>query len=144
MGAEAASGARPSRLSGPAGREPYENTVEVGLTDGTTRRYGLGDASAFLLPGDWMDLTETRRSPGGNVGRPRLEITGSTGREGRRFSFLVTLDFDPGPRGTRQAPYGFRYTSGTLTGPGATYGITDPFFVLDTIARGEEAFAAAP
>jgi hypothetical protein len=40
-------------------------------------------------------------------------------------------DFHP-----RQSPYGFRFTSGTLTGPdGSTHAITDVFELLDAIAR---------
>lgn len=124
--------------------EPFENEIELPLSDGTSRRYGLGDAGPFLLPDGWMNLTADRYLASGEADRPRMEITGSTAREGHRFSFMVALGYDPSPQGWRQAPYGFRYTTGTLTGPGAARAFTDPVSLLDTIALGEQAFAGPP
>ena len=72
-----------------------------------------------------------------------MEISGSTTREGHRFSFTVTLAYDPSPQGWRRSPYGFRFISGTLTGRGRTRMITDAFGLLDTIGCGEQAFAAS-
>jgi hypothetical protein len=123
--------------------ERRENTIEASLTDGSTRRYGLGDARAFLASRNWMDL-DARGTLSGLADQPRMEVTGSTSAEGHQFAFIVTLDFDPTPQGTRQAPYGFRYTSGTLTSHGETCAIADPFDLLDTIARGEAEFTTAP
>ena len=126
--------------------EPHENSIDVRLTDGTTARYGLGDASPFLVRSYWgerMDLTASA-IVSGEAGRPHMEISGSTRREEHRFSLFITLDFDPEPQGTRQAPYGYRYTAGALTCHGETRTVTDVFGLLDAIARGEAAFTPAP
>lgn len=120
--------------------EPHENTIDLALSGGGQRSYGTGDANPFLLPGGWMELTVATGTARGAADTPHMEITGSTAQEGHRFDFAVALDYDPAPQGHRQSPYGFRFTSGALTGPGATRTITDVFELLDTITRGEEAF----
>jgi hypothetical protein len=122
--------------------EPRQATIEATLTDGSTRRYGLGDASAFLAS-RWLGLDATG-ALSGPADLPRMQVTGSTSAEGHRFSFIVTLDFDPAPQGTSRTPYGFRYTAGTLTCNGQTRTFADPVDLLDTIARGQEAFTTAP
>jgi hypothetical protein len=126
--------------------EAHESSITVRLGDDTTRRYELGDATAFLVHSDWGDRMgmTAAGTVSGEADRPRMEISGSTRREGHRLAFAVILDFDPAPQGTRQAPYGFRYTAGTLTSHGQACAITGVFDLLDTIARGEEALTSAP
>jgi hypothetical protein len=61
---------------------PRKNSIEVRLTDGTTRRYGLGDASPFLVRGYWgerMGLTASAILSG-EVRQPHMEISGSARR----------------------------------------------------------------
>ena len=115
-----------------------EHTITATLADGGKRDYAAGDASMLLASHSWMGL-EAAGDLAGAADRPRFEFTGSTGREGHRFSFTATLDYDPAPQGTRQTPYGFRYTAGTLTGNGETRAFTDLFDLLDTISSGEAA-----
>jgi hypothetical protein len=124
--------------------EPAENEIVAGLSDGSERRYGAGDAYPFLLADGWMGLAAAFYRLSGDPGRPRLEITGATAQEGHRFSFAAALDYDPSPQGWRRTPYGLRFASGTLTGPGGeARAFTDAFDLLDTIARGEQAFTTS-
>lgn len=116
--------------------EPHENSIDASLADDGTRNYPVGDANAFIVDHHWMGM-DTSGHLAGSADRPRMEITGSTGAEGHKFSFIITLEYDPAPQGFRKNPYGFRYVSGTLTSHGETCAVTDPFELLDTIALGE-------
>lgn len=126
--------------------EAHENEITLKLTDGTDRSYGLGDTNAFLFAEGWMGLVVDQHQVNGTSEAPHMEIIGKTTKEGHQFSFLLTFDYDATPQGWRRSPYGFRFTSGTLTSSdgSSTHAITDVVELLDTIDRGEAAFPSGP
>lgn len=116
-----------------------ENIMGMVDNDGVERRYGLGDANAFLVPEGWMGM-ETERWVEGTFDRPTMIVTGFTPRDGHWFTFMAAFEFDTTPQSWHRRPYGFRFTFGSLTASGGrTADFDDPFVMLDTISRGEDA-----
>jgi hypothetical protein len=122
------------------GSEP-ENQLGIVDHTGVDHRYGLGDAGAFLLSEGWMGM-ETERWVDGPLHQPTMVVTGYTPRPGHWFTFMAAFEFDLTPQPWHRRPYGFRFTFGTITASGGrTADFDEPFTMLDTIIRGEDAIS---
>jgi hypothetical protein len=118
-----------STIQTPGGRQA--ETVAVTLSDGTTRTYYSGDRHGFVL-GAWEGEVTSMFS--GPVERPHLEMTGALRKSGQEFSFIAVMDYDSRPGGFDGEPYGFRFTSGTLTGGDSVHAFSGVFDMLGAIA----------
>jgi len=109
------------------------SSVRARWSGGGTTEYTAGDAEAFLAPAGPADPAVTDVQLAGQPDAPRMQVSGTAGAGAGQLLFTATLDLDWSPQEPRGQAYGFRFTTGALSG-GSPLAFADLVDFLTAIA----------